>query len=334
MSEQVLSKLKLFSYTIEQLAGPLLVFFIAFTHHLFFGDDLVSSFFAGSALISLIFVATFDKVGLYIATFLQVAFIGWVQLTSPFELWHQLFFSASLMLSLFATYLNELEVPQETKEVPSTALTEQTPLTEQKDRLWQELFDARQEIKNLYQQKQEIEAERAAKFQEVCSEKDEKLLFLQHHLEATLIDKHQIIKQRDTAEEDIKKLLGHMHEMAVSIEDLKNQSKIQPCPEIPDVKTGDNALYRQLKQQFEEKSRVLDETRKELFLAQEKIEVQRLELGDFHESSEEVKHLMQLLKQADSNLEAQKKAHEEELIGYEEVIQGLLHQLNDKQSCS
>lgn len=320
MSEQVLSKFRVFFFTVGQLAGPLFVFIIAFLHHHYFQDATISSLFAAAALFSLILVSSFDKMGLYIAAGLQLAFVAFVHLQSPIDLWHQLCFSLSLMLTLFATYYAECEVIEE----PVKATSE---VTDEKVRLWQELFNARQEIKSLYQQKQEQEAEIALKIGAISREKEQEALLLKHHLEALLVDKLQIVKQLEEAEADIRRLIGHMQEMAEANAELKK--KIEEAPTGETLLSPD-ALYRQLRLQFEEKSRVLDETRKELFMAQEKVEVLHRQVNDLNGPTDDEKRLVALLKEAELKMDALQKAHDEELIGHEEVIKGLLIQLHEK----
>lgn len=334
-----LSRIKLLSQAAEQLIGPLLVFVISYTHHIYFADDFVSSFFAAFSLVSLLAVMALEKPGMMLAIGVQVAFLGWVALADPLDIYEQLLFSSSVTLALFASYLNNAQAVEE-------APVESTSVVEQKDKLWQELFDARQEIKTLYEQKQALEATLEAKTAAVAHEKDEKILFLQHHLEAAMLEKQQFIEDRAECEEDLKKFGSHMHEMALYQETLRQEilrlqelrtkelrtkeQKQQPLQTVEDRPSHYEAMYRQLKQQFEEKSLTLDSTRKELFTAQDQLATLQKAQEENLEPTAEEKHLMQELLALQDKLDALKRSQEEELIGYEEVIQGLLNQLHDK----
>jgi hypothetical protein len=333
MTEDTLSRFKLISHAAERLIGPLLVFIISYAHHLYFADDFISSFFAAFSLASLLFVMAMERSGVLLGIGLQLGFLGWIAICEPKNLTEQMLFSSSISLSLIATFLNnEPPAPVENKS-----------LAEQKDKLWQELFDARQEIKTLYTQKEELEASLSQKITESLSEKEEKILFLQHHLEATLAEKQQFVENLASCEEDIKKFASHMTEMALYQETLRQEilrleaisktvSKKEPEPvALPPEKSSQyERLYQQLKLQFDEKSRLLDEARKNLFHIQEELSIYKKIESEKLEPTEEEKHLMHELMLAQDKLEAMQKAHDEELVGYEEVIQGLLNQLHNK----
>lgn len=344
MMTATLSRIKLLSHAAEQLIGPLLVFVISYTHHVYFADDFVSSFFAAFSLVSLLLVMAVDKPGMLLAMGIQLAFLGWVAIVEPLDLTEQLLFSASVSISLFASYLNNTSPSQE-QVVEAKAPAQNLSIVEQKDKLWQELFDARQEIKTLYEQKQTLESTLESKMATAVHEKDEKILFLQHHLEAALIEKQQFIEDRAECEDDLKKFGSHMHEMALyqetlrqeilRLQELRVKEQKQPTAEpklevVEDRPSHYEAMYRQLKQQFEEKSLTLDNTRKELFIAQDTLATLQKAQEENLEPTAEEKHLMQELVALQDKLDNLKRTQEEELVGYEEVIQGLLNQLHDK----
>lgn len=366
MMTATLSRLKLASLAAEKLLGPLLVFVISYAHHIYFADDFVSSFFAVFSLSSLLLVMAVDKTGILLAVGLQLAFLGWVAVAEPLNLIEQMLFSTSVSLSLIASYINGQTEDSPQQTIVDTSIQD-TSIQHQKDKLWQELFDARQEIKTLYEQKQlqestltEVTASQAAlesslqsKINAAVREHEDKLLLMQHHLEVALIEKQQLVEDRTTSEEDLKKFASHMHEMALYQETLRQEilrlqelrekelrakeqsekEQIAPTatPEVIDDKPSYyESMYRQLKLQFEEKSAILDTTRKELFIAQDELAIlQRLQQENLEPTQEE-KHLMQELLASQDKLEALKRAQEEELVGYEEVIQGLLNQLEEK----
>lgn len=331
MTQKAIDKAKLVYYTLEHILGPILVFLTCYLHHLYFADDFVSSFFAGFALVSLLMVMALEKFGLYCATVVQLAFLGWIYVAGPQELMQQALFSSALAISLLATYINT-EPAKPVVEAP------------QKDRRWQELFDARQEIKTLYQQKLELENGLEDKVRESCQERDEKLLFVKHHLEAVMLEKAQLVEAKQHAEDDIKKLLDNMHEMALKLEQAQKQQPQQSEPPQKDKEQDLPAasvnmeevkyegMYRQLKLQFEEKAQILDDTRKQLFTVEEELECYKREKLEQLEATDEERALMKQLVASDNQLETLKKKHAEELIGYEEVIQGLLTQLQEKNS--
>lgn len=317
MMTVAIARFKQISLALEQFLGPLLVFVVSYTHHIYFADDFVSSFFAAFSLVSLLTVMALGRSGLMLALGIQLAFLGWVMAVEPLDLTEQMLFSTSIALALFATYVNTQE------EAAPVAVSDQ------KEKLWQELYDARQEIKSLYHEKQ------AAK------EMQDTVLYLQHQLEALAMEKQQFIEDRALAEEDIKKFASHMHEMALYQETLRQEilrledlHKKQPAvtpPKEPAAKSSHyEAMYHQLKQQFEEKSKALDSARKELFAALEELAIVKKEQEEALEATPSEKALMQQLVEAQDRQDALQKAHDEELVGYEEVIQGLLNQLNTK----
>ncbi len=358
MMTETLSRIRLVYKAAEQLIGPLLVFVISYAHHVYFADDFISSFFAGFSLVSLLLVMAVDKTGILLALGVQLAFLGWIMVQEPQNLLEQMLFSASVCLSLVACYFN-IEEREQSDTAPDAR-----SLIQQKEKLWQELFDARNEIKEHFRQKQELqetfqatlEATVTQKIAEAVHERDEKILFLQHHLEAQIVEKAHLMQDRSATEEDIKRLSDHIHEMALFQEtqrlellrhqELLNQPKEVVVVEAPKAETAKvvleekvdeekpshyESMYRQLKAQFEDKSKVLDDTRKELFQAQEEIGVYHRLQAENLEATPEEKRLMQELATAQERLDLLKHAHDEELVGYEEVIQGLLNQLSQKQ---
>ncbi len=342
MKTATLSRFKTVYSVAEHLIGPLLVFIICYAHHLYFAEDFVSSFFAAFCLLSLLVVMAMEQTGILLGLAIQLAFLGWVAQAEPFSLLEQILFSSSISLALVASYFNKDPQPVAEQIIDSKALTEQ------KEKLWQELFDARQEIKVLYQQKEEIQAQVQEKITEALHEKEEKILFLQHHLEAALVEKSHFVEDRATCEADIKKLGNHMHEMALyqetlrqeilRLEELNKKGKekkpaketaLQEAKQASTPPSQYESLYQQLKVQFEEKQKVLDDTRKELFTTQTELETLKRAQEESLEATPEEKHLMQELEALQTKLEAETKAHDEQLLGYEEVIQGLLNQLQE-----
>ncbi len=327
MIAATLSRFKLLYKAIEMLIGPLVVFIISYSHHIYFADTFASSFFAAISLLSLLFVVAVDKTGIFLALGLQLAFLGWVAVLEPKNLTEQALFSASISLALFASYINHQQ-----EVIPDV------PVDEKKDKLWQELFDARQEIKTLYAAKEEIQA----KVAEDIKEKANALQLLQHELEASRLEKESLVEDAERREQDIQKFASHMHEMALYQETLRQEvlrleeSMQKPAlPKTPEAKASHyESMYHQLKQQFEEKAQKLDVCRKELFEAQEVVERLNRSLQEMLEPTAEERRLMQELVGCQDKIDALNRAHDEELVGYEEVIQGLLNQLHEKSTTS
>lgn len=310
MKTATLARIRLLYTAAEQLIGPLLVFIIAYAHHIYFASDYVSSFFAVFSLVSLLLVMAVDKTGILLAIGVQLAFLGWIAVKEPTNLLEQMLFSSSISLSLIASYINTPNV-----ETPVVTRAPEPVVTVEKDKHWQELFTARQEITSLYQQKNELEARIAT------LTANQKLL--EQHLEVAAIEKQQFVEDRAQCEEDLKKFGNHMQEMALYQETLRQE--ILRLEERKVTVAEPDAMFKQLKSQFDEKSKTLDETRRELFSAQEEIAILQKTIAENLEPTAEERRLMQ-------ELVAKEQAHEEELLGYEGVIQGLLNQLQEKQT--
>src|SRR5207244_3112147 len=92
----------------------------------------------------------------------------------------------------------------------------------QKQELWQQLFDARQEITALYQHKLEQE-----QLEQKLKTFEEKSLLIQHYLEAAVLEKEALLQERESSEQDIAALLSHMHEMA------QRQDTVQAAAKTP-----------------------------------------------------------------------------------------------------
>lgn len=263
--------LRVFTQELEELIGPLLVFLICMFHHLYFGHQIVSSIFMLTGLLSLVAVHAFKAFGLSIASVFQLLFLGWVALDT-----HELFiaqsvFSVSLLVGLYATLENMKTAEVQPQEV-------------RKDRLWQDLFEARKEITSLYQEKELLEC---------------KLSVLEQ-------EKQQFVEDRDLREQDIAKLCNNMREMA-------EREQVSP-----------DARYQQLREQFQDKSKVLDDTRRELFVANEELQVLKRTLEEREYDAPDARLL---LAQYTAQEEALKRAHEQEIAGYEHMIEKLLQEL-------
>jgi len=341
--EVVLISKRLGNY-LEEFAGPLLLFFVCFSHLIYFNNNDISLWFTTSALFGFLFTFAKEKPGLVLSGLLQAAFVIWVGLNEPFWLIPQLIFSFSIMASLGVCVL-VLELAQTKQQaskiqqsdekyndkITTLSLAEMNPnmttedlqknrieqlerendrlnkeledflthnddgtkgfrkvheelknINLQKEHLWQQLFDARQELTKLYHEKQVLEDVRRQlevaentikelteaktsalnKFSEIqhlnqtlASEKDE---FYQkyRHLETQ-------ISELSFENSHIKERFATLHgqvahdreelEKALEIKTLlsKNQEK-----ELITIK-NENADYKTKLEDLEEKNRVL-----------------------------------------------------------------------------
>jgi septal ring factor EnvC (AmiA/AmiB activator) len=310
LTGQPVSRYKAFSLEFESLIGPLLVFCVCYCHHLYFATHLVSSVFILMSLLSLVCVHAFGKGGLVASALFQLGFLLWTACSAG-DFFEQAAFSTSLLIALYASFANVSPVEEkvDTKEVDDQ-------LSTQKQQLWQQLFDARQEITTLYQQKAEkesLQVELAA----VC----DKLKLMEHQLEAADLYKEELVQEKSTADEEIAKLLSHMREMA----ERQQVTVVPRCEKLEPFE----AKYLQLKEQFANKSGTLDQTRKELFSACEEIEVLKRELAEkeMQPATDEEKRLRLAVAEADQKIES----YEEELSQYESMMQELYARLEGKE---
>ena len=104
--------------------------------------------------------------------------------------------------------------------------------------------------------------------------------------------------------------------------DVAISEPIAPCPEM----IATEARLKQLKDQFREKSSILDATRKELFYAQEKIAILQKELEELQhfERNEIDVAFVKLLKEMDSELRVQESRHEHEVDSLHSIVTRLI----------
>jgi hypothetical protein len=84
-------------------------------------------------------------------------------------------------------------------------------------------------------------------------------------------------------------------------------------------------LHKQLKMQFDEKCKVLDETRRELFTAQEKIVASQhqLELNELNANKAHEEHCKTLLADAAREIEIVEKEYQEEIANLYSLVDNL-----------
>lgn len=296
---------------LETIISPLAVFCIAYLHHLYFGSDYYSPTFVAISVASILLVAWYRMQGLYAAGILQLGLLGCIGYQMPGLFVEQALFSVSVLAALGASLFAEKQ-----------AETPKSQFQEKKELLWQELFDARCEITKLYAEKKELEV----------------------RLEVQEEERQNSLEQQLQAELTIEKLIANMAAMAERA--MAERAAVKPLPapvaakkELFEDKFFEaklfeaklfEAKYAQLKEQFEEKSHVLDSTRRELFYAQEEVEKLKRTLAETPVPSPYEKALMEQLALTNKELAVVQKAHQDELLGYEGVIQGLFEQLRAK----
>lgn len=302
------SSLMLLFKEVELLVCPLIVFCIGYLHHVYFSYDLISPIFVVCSLLSTLLVLAYNRPGFIVSSVLQVGLLLYVLFDEPSLFLEQTAFSLSVVTALAATLLSRQDAAVSMK--PKSTLT----LAEQKDKLWQELFEARKEITALYSQKEELEA----KIAEISKQHCDAAALLEHKIQAIHTEKTFLMQEQEETETDIAVLLDKMREMAERQAEVPKRA-LEPF----------EAMYKQLKAQFEDKTQVLNATRKELFSAQEEIEVLKRTLQlEVQVPSQMEKALSEQLKATNKALEEMQQKHADELTGYEEVIQGLLAQLS------
>ena len=274
----VLDRMRQVGNELEGIVSPLAVLCIGFVHYLYFDERALSSIFVATLLCSILLVALYRKVALYVVGVFQLFFTFYASYVRPDLFLEQALFSISILAALSAMLFVESEAEQMLVHV----------VDDKKEKLWRELFEARQEITRLYDEK----------------------VGLTLRLEVLEDDKKYVQQEREQTEADIAKLLSDMHQMAM-----------RAC-EMPE------ARYKQLRQQFEEKSNVLDSTRRELFYTQEEVArlKKRLEIETGVPTAYE-KALLEQLKRVDEELDAQQKAHARELLGYEGLLSALMEKV-------
>lgn len=167
----------------------------------------------------------------------------------------------------------------------------------------QELSSARSQLESLQQVVLDVKKQIQAK-EELLESAQNGLEDKSEQLAATLFELDQAKKRLHSFEEEVKVVQEQVNQKAEQMQQLEhrcnqldqdlkqatleiegNRQLIFKLKEEPRITPGRNtrgveAMYSQLKQQFQEKSQILDETRKELFQAQEQLLVLQKELEE------------------------------------------------------
>ena len=173
--------------------------------------------------------------------------------------------------------------------------------------------------------------ERAQKEQQEHQESLKKFADEQRRLEAALEAAGERTQHEQRhREESEKRFSDERHEMQVALAQLKVENEqLQVAPkESVDVKEMRrlDGLYRQLREQFVEKTEVLAATRRELFSAQERLAALQKDVEEsrVNEAKDVDISLQQLLAEAESELQNTEAEHAAEVARLHEVIDSLM----------
>lgn len=159
----------------------------------------------------------------------------------------------------------------------------------------------------------------------------------QEHVKELMASVEHLQAEKQKLAEELQKTFeeqGRIQENNLALEQLRNENKklteeLQKLTE--DVANGSEVrrmkgFYTQLRSQFEEKSKVLDETRRELFATQEKVaaaeraqELTQLSLNKAHEE-----HCKRLLSEAAEEIELVEREHQEEICQLQSLVDSLM----------
>lgn len=214
------------------------------------------------------------------------------------------------------------------KQMAESALeqykSEMQSLKKEKDEKQNQFLE---EFNHLKQKIEEAKAQAAEKESELLSLHNQ-MTSLQAEREAELI---YLKQQISTLQAEKESELGMLKEQIRTLEAEKAQQIVQPSS----VQDGENAetiqyweiQYKQLRSQFDEKSDVLNETRKELFFVEnELLTLQKQEEDLAHDENEEQKNLISHLQ----NLEVECSDLEDQV----ELLQDIVSSLQEKKKVS
>lgn len=317
---------------VEGILCPSFVFCIGYLHHLYFSYELISPLFFACSLLSVALVIGYQKQGLIASGLIQAALVSYVLYDSPSLFLEQMAFSLSVLTALTATHYSRFGFETATTVVEPKPVVDESWHEEQRQKLRQELYDARAEITELYSQKQALSQQVALQIASVEKQHMNKVCELETRLEALQMEKAFLAEAKQEAEVDIAVLLDKMRQMAEEkVQKIEPDTQSQKRPQGP--LQSFEAMYLQLREQFEEKSATLEAARRDLFKAEEDVEVLKRTLEyELQVPSQIEKALTEQLAKTNDALSALEKKHSDELVGYEEVIRGLLEQLGSRSS--
>lgn len=146
-------------------------------------------------------------------------------------------------------------------------------------------------------------------------------------LTTTLDHQQQTLRQQERlvelAREDINSTQERHEELLKQFHELKTTDQPQPCPDLEVRRI--NGMYKQLRQQFEEKSSLLDATRKELFHTQEKLTSMQIELRERqYEVTDVERELQRCLAELERDQKEINYSHKKEVEQLQDLVATLM----------
>jgi hypothetical protein len=293
---------------LDGVIGPVFCMTAAFLYARYSASLDGGFLFALIGFVSFLITVFFGLASFYITIPLQII-IGISQVMFDFvPVVEQLVFSTSFMIGLSVTYLG-IGSYKKTK-VKMQAVQRQKEQEHPLQKLYQEQLHRADELsKQLHQTLVEM-----MKKEEESSRHLLRIQTLEQDLDVAKNETIQAIlhecEQVSRAEQEIQDTL-----IENTVEALQHE------PVLPF-----EAKYLQLRSQFEEKSRILRDTRKELFQANERAELLQRKLDELavQAPTEQETRLMQELQKLEASKAAMQKNYEQVLISYEQLIQQIL----------
>lgn len=266
--------------------------------------------FSALGFSGLVLTIQFMRVGFWVAFALQIAFFVYMLEVESFLDVKQVLFSVAMVTAsvvglLYQEIDNEIETASPQQVQNEAAIVARIEKEEQRaELLYTQLQGLMERTQNLAMEREELIIEQGrlkAKVAQLVNEKEVQRIDVSHALEQA------------------KNELAHMQKQFEQIAFDAETHKIHPA----------EAKYRQLRTQFEEKSKTLDETRKQLFYAEEQ---QQLLEKKLQEPSEEVLSLSKQVALLEECSLAMEKLHRKELESYEQLVEECFRQINASNS--
>lgn len=286
--------------------------------------------------------------------FISLVFLVAVSFTlkGDVELWWSFGALAAIALSFVLTYLTLDNVDEKMSEWRESATSRETEVKTADTKvltLENELEQVKKEYSALEQVQEltRIELLSALAERETCKEEITKLSHAKRKLEEEFEDQNFRLEGKRKLIEKLQNESALNQEMAEHIEtltrekdllestlsrlqaELEEKSVVAPLQEIEVPPANEPeyrrlyGLYKQLREQFAEKTTLLDQTRRELFLANEKVALIEKEMNEFQ--MQEQPHVEQLT----TELEAAEQKYEEalaEVSHLEQLVSNLLQE--------
>lgn len=159
---------------------------------------------------------------------------------------------------------------------------------------------------------------------QIVSYKDD--LRRNQHQQTLILEMSELIETLSREKKLLESTLGSLQEELESTKNKETTDEIGVSKESPRELRRLEGFYRQLREQFEEKTRILDETRQELFHTQENLMRAERELSEKELSSPQIsyeEHISHLLK-AEAELKQELEQSQQEIIKLNELVETLV----------